>query len=154
MTNPVNPFASNGAAPNPGGASFVIPNMDHIEDKATYTPPGLYPATVTGFRIMQSQAGNQMLEFTLSVHTQNGDLKKRFFCPTSSNALWKLKKIARALSLAQGSIDANLVIGRKCTANIIDDGEYQGNPDCSIEMITPPSNVAGLTTTGDDQVPF
>jgi hypothetical protein len=154
MTNPVNPFASNGAAPNPGGGTFVMPNLDHIQDTSFYAPPGEHPATLTGFCQRMSQSNSQGLDFEFKVHTQNGDVKKNLWCPLSANAQWKLKKIAIALKIPPGAIEAKMLIGRKCTAIIVPDGDYNGKPDSRIDIITLPSNVAGLTTTGDDQVPF
>lgn len=153
MTNSTNPFASNGAAPSQGG-TFIIPNMDHIEERGLYAPPGIYPATVIGFKIMTSKQGNEMLEFSLKINTPNGDIKKLHFCPTSANALWKLKRIARALDLKQGAIDASIVTGKKCNVVLIDEGEFKGKKDCAIEGLDPPTNTAGLTTTGNDEVPF
>ena len=147
-------------------ASITIPSFDGVDSKTYYLPPGEYRAKVSGFKQDVSQSGNKMLVFSFDVSGPSGTLKdRRFFCPITANALWKLKRTCDALGIPEGSISVKSVIGRECMVNIADDGESDnGDKRCKVTSCNPiaaksPSPSAGFGTRlppgpEDDDIPF
>ncbi len=164
----LNAFPTNGASP--GGSSITIPDFTKVKEKTYYAKPGSYAGTVVSFKNVLSKSTNSpMLEFKFESNVANGEvLLSTFNCPLSAAAMWKLANVCRSLGLEPGSIDAEKVVGLKCTVMVKDNGvSDKGDKWCEIYKCAPagqetgPDNPSGPTvdTTGpvfpvDDQAPF
>lgn len=130
--NVLNAFNETGASP--GGSSVTIPDFSNVEVKVFHAPPGAYPAKVIAFAQAVSQSsGNPMLVFEFEADVGGGKvLKRKLYCPLTSNSLWKLKQTCGALGIEPGAIAVDKVIGLECMVNLIDGDEYEGNPTSDI----------------------
>lgn len=127
--------AFNGTGASPGGSTITIPDFSGVEVKVFHAPPGPYPAKVIGFVEAVSQSsGNPMLVFEFEVSVGGGKtLRRKFYCPLTSNSLWKLKQTCDALGIEPGAIAVDKVIGLTCMVNLIDGDDYNGSPTSDIE---------------------
>lgn len=159
--NVLNAFSGNGASP--GGSSITIPDFSGVEVKVFHAPPGPYPATVVSFSEGRSQAGNNMLIFEFAVDVGGGKtLKRKFYCPLTSNSLWKLKRTCDALGIPPGPIDVGKVVGLECMVNLLDGEPYDGRPTSEIDSCDEMTEESArtVTTTGpafpvvEEDIPF
>lgn len=165
----LNAFSGNGASP--GGEDIMIPDYTEAIVKTTYAPPGSYPAVVTGFCKKLSESSKvPMLVFDFKIDVGGGKTYERsMYCTMpvqmTANALGKIKQTCLALDVPSGvAVKASVVVGRKCTVNLVNGGEFKGNMTNDIRSIDPPGQATGAIATvdtagpafpvGDDDVPF
>ena len=158
--NVLNAFNGNGASP--GGSKIRIPNYSEAVVAVYHAPPGSYPAVVTGFKETVSKAGNNMFVLEIEADVGGGkSLSRKLHCtlpvPMTANALGKIKRTFMALSVPPDvEVEAKLIVGKECTANVQDGGEYNGKPTSDIDSIDPPGQATGHIPSGpeDDDIPF
>lgn len=163
----LNAFSGNGASP--GGSKIKIPNYSEAVVAVYHAPPGSYPAVVTGFKETVSKAGNAMFVLNIEADVGGGKtLGRKLHCtlpvPMTANALGKIKQTMMALDVPPDvEVEASVMVGKKCTANIVNGDEYNGKQTSDIASIDPPGQATGpiatVDTSGpafpvDDQVPF
>ena len=155
--NVLDAFSGNGASP--GGSKIRIPNYSEAVVAVYHAPPGSYPAVVTEFKETVSKAGNAMFVLTIEADIGGGKtLGRKLHCtlpvPMTANALGKIKQTMMALDVPpDAEIEAKLIIGRKCTANIVNGDEYNGKQTSDINSIDPPGQATGAIATVDTSGP-
>ena len=149
----------------------MIPDYTDAVVKVYHAPPGSYPAVVTGFCESLSKTSNApMLVFDFEIDVGGGKTFKRtMWCtmpvPMTASALGKIKQTCLALEVPpKVAIESKLVVGRKCTVNLVDGRVYNDKVGSDIASIDPPGQAKGatatVTTTGpafpvdDSDVPF
>lgn len=166
VRNELNAF--NGSGASPGGSKIVIPDFSSVKAVTYYASPGSYAGTVISLKNVLSKAASKpMLEFKFEAPVANGEtLMATVNCPLASAALWKLANVCNSLGIEQGEIDADKVVGLKCTLLVKDSGVGDnGNKWCEVYKCAPPGQETGpdkastVDTAGpafpvDDVTPF
>ena len=138
----------------------MIPDYTAAVVKVYHAPRGSYPAVVTGFKESVGKDSNApMLVFDFKVDVGDGKtLERKMYCTMpiqmTASALGKIKQTCIALKVPpKVAIEANLVVGRECTANLVDGREYLGNKTSDIASIDPPGQATGAIATVDTTDP-